>query len=385
MRARAVVFCGCKHDHAGNVTAQIAYTTNAQNILLPRGRGLPAKRWNFPDYFYNVTQHVEIPGAGGKMVELELLLFDSCIMAGNPADPGTAEAQLAWLGERMANSTADYLWVGGHYPVWAIGNDPPTGVNPILRPLLHKWEANYFNGHEHDLEHIREEGSKVNYISTGAGHFCCYPDTNLGTVPQGSIRFATSGRGGMDWWGRRPVDFELLSGFVSVPGPCLASLAPPSPSPAAAAAAAACACPASLSPLGTELVPARVLTACRPCGDRVPTVPHADLVPDRPGLDERLLPRAQRHAALHHPAHSASHQGATAARAAARAALLERHLPRELHPPRAAALAAFSPARARAVPALAALAARPDTRGDGLGVPPWHAGGRPRRGKAKGR
>ena len=31
--------------------------------------------------------------------------------------------------------------VGGHYPIWAVGNDPPTGVNPALRPLLHNWEA----------------------------------------------------------------------------------------------------------------------------------------------------------------------------------------------------------------------------------------------------
>eukprot|EP01043_Picozoa_sp_COSAG02_P011771 COSAG02_NODE_439_length_22308_cov_18.013508_17_plen_430_part_00 len=205
------------HDHAGNVTAQIAYTTNAQNSPLPDEDGLPAKRWNFPNYFYNVTKHFEVPGSGGKTVELEFLLFDSSIMAGNPADPTTAAAQLKWLEERMAASTADYLWVGAHYPVWAIGQDPPTGINPILRPLLHKWEANYFNGHEHDLEHIVEQGSKVNYICTGAGKFCCYADKNLDTVPQGSIQFAMSGGGGTDWWGRRPwtpPEFELLAGFV---------------------------------------------------------------------------------------------------------------------------------------------------------------------------
>jgi hypothetical protein len=205
------------HDHAGNVTAQIGYTTNAQNSPLPDGRGLPPKRWNFPYYYHNVTNRVEIPGSGGKTVELEFLLYDSSIMAGNPADPATAAAQLKWLEERMAASTSDYLWVGGHYPVWAIGQDPPTGVNPILRPLLHKWEANYFNGHEHDLEHIVERGSKVNYICTGAGKFCCYADKNLDTVPQGSIQFAMSGGGGTDWWGRRPwspPEFELLAGFV---------------------------------------------------------------------------------------------------------------------------------------------------------------------------
>ena len=62
--------------------------------------------------------------------------------------------------------------MGGHYPVWAIGQDPPTGIRQDLRDALNKWEAQYFNGHEHDFEHIVEEGSKVNYISTGAGKMC---------------------------------------------------------------------------------------------------------------------------------------------------------------------------------------------------------------------
>ena len=47
----------------------------------------------------------------------------------------------------MNSSTADYLWVGGHYPVWAIGDDSPTGIEKPLRPLLNRWEAHYFNGH----------------------------------------------------------------------------------------------------------------------------------------------------------------------------------------------------------------------------------------------
>jgi hypothetical protein len=212
------------HDHNGNVTAQIHYTNNSQNV---------GGRWKFPYWYHNVTKHFMV---GGKSVELEVLLFDSVVMVGNfdhrINDDGTttevplselqmqnnslAEEQLKWLTGRMENSTADYLWVGGHYPVWAIGQDKPTGVRQILRDLLNKWEANYFNGHEHDFEHIVEEGSKVNYICTGAGYFCCYSDTNLNTVPQNSIKFATSGRGGADWYGGvKPPPFEILSGFTS--------------------------------------------------------------------------------------------------------------------------------------------------------------------------
>ena len=55
-------------------------------------------------------------------------------------DPLATE-QLAWLTSRLASSTADYLWVGGHFPVWAIGRDPPTGVRQILRDLLNTVSA----------------------------------------------------------------------------------------------------------------------------------------------------------------------------------------------------------------------------------------------------
>ena len=211
------------HDHDGNVSAEIEYSTNPQNA---------GGRWKFPYWYHNVTQTFEV---GGKTVELEVLLFDSVIMTGNtgtlhangtitelplnklrPDNETLAQEQMDWLEQRMSTSTADYLWLGGHFPVWAIGRDPPTGVRQILRDLLNKWEANYFNGHEHDFEHIVENGTKVNYVSTGAGYFCCYEDTNLGTVPQGSIKFASSGTGGAEWWGGVPIpDFEILSGFTS--------------------------------------------------------------------------------------------------------------------------------------------------------------------------
>jgi len=205
------------HDHMGNVSAQRAYSDNYKT------------RFSFPDYWYNVTQHVQI---GGRSIELEYLLFDSVLMAGNsdhlnadgtitqlkgselpgPSDPNLAAEQTAWLVDRMEHSTADYLWVGGHYPVWAIGKDPPTGVEDKLRPMLNKWEANYFNGHEHDLEHIIENNTKVNYISTGAGKECCYEDSHASTVPIGTVKFAMSGPGGSEW---QPMPFTVESGFTS--------------------------------------------------------------------------------------------------------------------------------------------------------------------------
>lgn len=171
------------HDHGGNVSAQIAYATRTDR---------PTDRWTYDGWYYNVTQHITVPG--GKTVELETLLFDSVIGLGNsdvvqedgtvlelngdelpgPDDIPTAEAQWEWLEGRMNSSTADYLWVGAHYPVWSIATHGPTeGLVERLRPMLHKHQAHFFNGHDHDLEHIKENGSAVNYITTGSGMSCC--------------------------------------------------------------------------------------------------------------------------------------------------------------------------------------------------------------------
>ena len=82
--------------------------------------------------------------------------------------------------------------------------------------MLNENEAQYFNGHEHDFEHIRELNTSVNYISTGAGKECCYADSNLGTVPVGSIQFAAAGEGGAMWWGGTPIPpQQVQSGFTS--------------------------------------------------------------------------------------------------------------------------------------------------------------------------
>eukprot|EP00038_Savillea_parva_P008042 m.174280 g.174280 ORF g.174280 m.174280 type:complete len:460 (-) comp13812_c0_seq1:274-1653(-) len=206
------------HDHLGNVSAQIAYAYTHKT------------RWTYPDWYYGIEKTISV---GGETVTLEILLFDSVIGLGNsdrtlpdgtvielpgdalegPDDPPAADAQWAWLEGRMANSTADYLWVGAHYPVWSIGgHGPTTGLVERLRPLLHNHEAHFFNGHDHDLELIKEDGSPVYYVTTGSGMSCCYGDSNLDKVPNGSVKFAMVGNNGSEW---QPMPFNMLSGFTS--------------------------------------------------------------------------------------------------------------------------------------------------------------------------
>ena len=146
------------HDHGGNVSAQIAYTRDQ-------------KRWVYPDWYYGFNKSFA-DGETDAEVTMEFLMFDTVIAdstedrhygdtmtpdlleAGKepngplPADAPTAEEQWAWLESKMKASTADYLWVGGHYPVWSgCTHGPDKTMLARLKPMLEKYHASgYMSG-----------------------------------------------------------------------------------------------------------------------------------------------------------------------------------------------------------------------------------------------
>ena len=198
------------HDHYGNVSAQIAYTGDSE-------------RWVFPEYYYNKV--FKIPGTNGKT--LELILIDTVIGVGNtdhnkrrflqppgPAHVPTAEAQWNWLTKTLAASTADYIWVGGHYPVYSACRHGPTyQLISRLKPKLEQYGAHYMAGHDHCQGHI-DEGRGVQYVVAGAGQECCYADTNKDHVPKNSIKFWMSGHHGSSYQSM-PHGLKPKSGFAS--------------------------------------------------------------------------------------------------------------------------------------------------------------------------
>jgi len=56
--------------------------------------------------------------------------------------------------------------------VWSVGRHGPTeALKDRLRPMLIKYNVNaYFCGHDHDMQHIHEDDSTVEYFLSGAGH-----------------------------------------------------------------------------------------------------------------------------------------------------------------------------------------------------------------------
>uniref|UniRef100_A0A672UYD8 Tartrate-resistant acid phosphatase type 5 n=1 Tax=Strigops habroptila TaxID=2489341 RepID=A0A672UYD8_STRHB len=169
------------HDHAGNVTAQIAY-------------GHRSPRWHFPHYYYSLRLSLPGTNASARLLVLDTVLLcggaDDFGAGGAPRDAAAAAAQLSWLRERLAAARRDrFVLVAGHYPVWSAGEHGPSAcLRRDLRPLLRRHRVTaYLCGHDHNLQFLWEGG--VGYVVSGAGNFMEGSQRHGGAVPPGSLRF----------------------------------------------------------------------------------------------------------------------------------------------------------------------------------------------------
>lgn len=112
-----------------------------------------------------------------------------------PGNLTAAADQWSWIEQQLKSSTADFLWVAGHYPIYSAGDDGTTHalVNKLL-PLLKKYGAHYISGHDHMVEHVISDG--VHQFVNGMGAECCYGTGSKDTVPDGMIQFIISGNMG---------------------------------------------------------------------------------------------------------------------------------------------------------------------------------------------
>jgi len=175
------------HDALGNVSASIAYTERSA-------------RWKHPDYYYRVSYPTNA-GPAGETVDV--LMVDSTLCYGIWSDPvhdAMCAAQLAWLEAELNASTAAYLFVAAHYPVWsACAHGNTDWAIQVLLPLMLAANATgYLSGHDHCMEHIvpdradRASGGGLVFVVSGAGDGCCYNESNIENVPAGSLRYLLS-------------------------------------------------------------------------------------------------------------------------------------------------------------------------------------------------
>jgi len=169
------------HDHKGNVSAQIAYRSPVND------------RWHFPDYNYSVTLW-----DASRTMSVQVVMIDTVILCGHsddadlvqPSGPPSLEvarSHFDWLEEQLRTSSATWLLVMGHYPVYSVNEHGPTQcLVKGLRPLLQKYRVNvYVCGHEHAEDYLEYQG--VSYVVNGGGHDIDDRDDHLKDVPPGSL------------------------------------------------------------------------------------------------------------------------------------------------------------------------------------------------------
>lgn len=150
------------HDYHGNCDAQIEY-----------GKGNP--RWRMPARYYQQSHPI------GKDVTADFFYIDTTPMVREYYYPFFEQRtrehlitqdvpkQIAWLAAGLAASQAQWKFVIGHHPIYSGGEhgDTPELIRDVL-PLLHDHGVQaYFNGHDHDLQHLTV--GRINLFCAGAG------------------------------------------------------------------------------------------------------------------------------------------------------------------------------------------------------------------------
>ncbi|MFR9603422.1 MAG: metallophosphoesterase [Rikenellaceae bacterium] len=145
------------HEYRGNTQAVIDYSSIS-------------RRWNMPSRYY--TRILEAEGTTMKVVIIDTPpLIDKYREDQNTypdAVKQDMEAQLEWLDRELANSTADWLVVVGHHPIYAYTTKSikeRTDMQERVAPILRKHNVDmYVCGHIHSFQHLRAEGSDIDYI-----------------------------------------------------------------------------------------------------------------------------------------------------------------------------------------------------------------------------
>jgi acid phosphatase len=150
------------HDYHANCDAQIAYAKTSP-------------RWKMPARYYVQSEKIDAATAVDFFYLDTTPMIKSYYSTANAEKTGAqvitqdVPKQLAWFKDALAASTAPWKIVVGHHPIYSGGGHGDTAelIETIL-PLLqeHKVQA-YFNGHDHDLQHL--QAGDVNLFDSGAG------------------------------------------------------------------------------------------------------------------------------------------------------------------------------------------------------------------------
>jgi tartrate-resistant acid phosphatase type 5 len=150
------------HDYHGNCDAQLDYAEMSS-------------RWNLPARYYLQSHRIS------DSVTADFFYLDTTPMirsyyrhdgiGGIHHNVRTQDVpkQMAWFQTALAASTAQWKIVLGHHPIYSGGRhgDTPELVEKVLPLLREHGVQAYFNGHDHDLQHL--VAGDQNFFCSGAG------------------------------------------------------------------------------------------------------------------------------------------------------------------------------------------------------------------------
>jgi acid phosphatase len=147
------------HDYHGNCDAQLDYA-----------RTHP--RWNMPGRYF-LQSHQLDAGTTADFFYLDTTPMIKSYWHEGKTRPHVAtqdvNKQLDWFKHALAASPARWKIVIGHHPIYSGGEHGDTTelIENIL-PLLHEYKVQaWFNGHDHDLQHL--VANQLNLFCSGAG------------------------------------------------------------------------------------------------------------------------------------------------------------------------------------------------------------------------
>jgi tartrate-resistant acid phosphatase type 5 len=147
------------HDYHGNCEAQLEYHATQP-------------RWNMPARYYAQSHELDA-GATADFFYIDttpmIKSYHTNRITKRQVATQDVPGQLDWLKAALAASKAEWKIVIGHHPIYSGGlhGDTPELIENVL-PLLEQYGVQvYFNGHDHDLQHLT--AGAVNLFDTGAG------------------------------------------------------------------------------------------------------------------------------------------------------------------------------------------------------------------------
>ena len=153
-------------------------------MQLDYAKANPQSRWKLPSKWYAL----ELPDADKPLVKM--IVLDSNFFEGALTPQEKLEQKRFLQAELKKPTTAPWQWMITHFPLFS-----DTAKRGDSSKMIDAWGTHlqkhpfslYISGHDHNLQHIKADGYKNNFIVSGAGGAALYDVAQSGRGYANSI------------------------------------------------------------------------------------------------------------------------------------------------------------------------------------------------------